>query len=108
MLAVTALVVVYFLVSAGFGGIRAHQLRQQQGRLEADIQELQTRYQRLEALHQYLTSDEYIEGVAREQLGLVREGETGIVVISTVLSPTPSPGAGPDAGPQLWWDILIR
>jgi hypothetical protein len=46
--------------------------------------------------------------VAREQLGLVREGETGIVVISTVPSPTPTPGAGPDAGRQLWWDVLTR
>jgi len=108
VLAVTALVVVYFLVSAGFGGIRAHQLRQQQGRLEIDIEQLQERYQRLDALRQYLTSDEYIEGVARQQLGLVREGETGIVVISTVPSPTPTPGASADAGPQLWWDVLIR
>ena len=108
MLAVTALVVVYFLVSAGFGGIRAHQLRQQEGRLDTDIQQLQERYQRLDALRQYLKSDEYIEGVARQQLGLVREGETGIVVVSTVLSPTPTSGAGPDAGPQLWWDVLIR
>ena len=108
MLAVTALVVVYFLVSAGFSGIRAHQLRQQEGRLDTDIQQLQERYQRLDALRQYLKSDEYIEGVARQQLGLVRGGETGIVVVSTVASPTPTPGAGPDAGPQLWWDVLIR
>ena len=44
--------------------------------------------QRLEALREYLNSNEYIEGVAREELGLVRQGETSIVVIPTIASPT--------------------
>ncbi len=88
ILAVTALVVVYFLVSGAFNAIRSHQLREQQSRLEADIQELQQRFERLEALKEYLNSDEYIETIARQQLGLVRQGETGFVVISTT-STTP-------------------
>lgn len=108
VLAVTALVVVYFLVAGSFNAIRSHQLRQQQARLEADIQGLEERFQRLEALREYLNSDEYIEAVARQQLGLVREGETAFVVISTAPSPTPVPGVESDAEPELWWDILIR
>lgn len=108
ILAVTALVVVYFLVSGAFNAIRSHQLREQQSRLEAEIQQIQQRFQRLEALRDYLNSDEYIEAVARQQLGLVREGETGFVVISTVPSPTPAPEDGSTAEPELWWDILIR
>ena len=108
VLAVTVLAVVYFLVSSSFGAVRSHQLRQQQSQVEADIQQLQGRLQRLKALREYLNSDEYIESVAREQLGLVREGETGFVVISTVPSPTPAPGQPSTAGSDLWWDFLIR
>ena len=108
MLAVTALVVIYFLVAGSLNAIRSQQLRQQQARLEADIQQFQQRFQRLEALREYLNSDEYIESSARQQLGLVRQGETGFVVISTVPSPTPAPGQGSGTAPDLWWDILIR
>ncbi len=108
MLGVTAAVVVYFLVAGSFAAIRSHQLRQQQGQLETDIQQLQGRFQRLQALSDYLNSDEYIEAVARQQLGLVREGETGFVVISTVPSPTPAPGQSSNVEPELWWDVLIR
>lgn len=106
MLAVTALAVVYFLVSGAFNAIRSQQLRGEQGRLETEVQGLQERYQRLQALEDYLDADEYIEAVAREQLGLVRPGETGFVVISTVPSPTPDPAQAADQ--PLWWDVLIR
>ncbi|HSP55008.1 MAG TPA: septum formation initiator family protein, partial [Dehalococcoidia bacterium] len=86
-------------------GIRGHQLRQQESRLHQDIGDLQQRYDRLQALKDYLNSDEYIESVAREELGLVKKGEQGIVVISSAPAPTPAPG---DAEPSLWWDVLIR
>ncbi|MDO8616546.1 MAG: septum formation initiator family protein [Dehalococcoidia bacterium] len=102
---ITAVVVVYFLVGAAFNTIRSHQLGQQESQLQAEIGQLQGRYQRLQALKEYLASDEYVETVAREQLGLVRKGETGFIAISTVLSPTPAPG---QPQPELWWDILIR
>jgi hypothetical protein len=69
------------------------------------MEDLERRYDRLTALKEYLNSDEYIEAIAREQLGLVRKGETGFVAISTVPSPTPAPGEEP---PSLWWDVLIR
>lgn len=108
VLAMTALVVVYFLVIASVNAIRGQQLQQQQSRLEADIQQFQQRFQRLEALREYLDSDEYIESVARQQLGLVRPDEVGFVVISTVPSSTPAPDQGPATEPDLWWDVLIR
>lgn len=105
ILGVTALVVAYFLVGGAFNAIRSHQLRQQEGQLRAEINDLRDRYQELSALREYLDSDEYVEAVAREQLGLVRRGETGIIAIPTQPSPTPGPN---DAEPELWWDILIR
>lgn len=105
ILLVTALAVVYFLVTAALGGVRSYQLHQREDRLHAEIQELQSRYARLQALKDYLNSDEYIEAAAREQLGLVRDGEIGFVAISTRPSPTTAPGA---PHPDLWWDVLIR
>ena len=99
----TALIATYFLVSGAVSGIRHHQLNRQESGLRAEIQEMETRYERLQALEDYLSSDEYIEAVAREQLGLVKPGETAIIAISTQPSPTPAPGES-----QLWWDILIR
>lgn len=106
IMAAAAVIAVYFLVAGGINTIRARQLREQESRLEADIGDLQSRYDRLEALKRYLSSDEYIESVARRELGLVKQGEVGIVAISTVPTPTPEPGADGDS--SLWWDTLIR
>ena len=102
---ITAAVIVYFLVVAGLGAVRSYQLHQREGRLRSEVQQLQARDDRLQALKDYLNSDEFIEAAAREQLGLVREGETGFVTISSQPAPTPAPG---DPHPELWWDILIR
>ena len=105
ILLVTVLAVAYFLVTAALGGVRSYQLHQREDRLRAEIQGLQARYERLEALKEYLNSDEYIEAAPREQLGLVRPGEIGFVTISSQPTPTPAPG---EARPELWWDVLIR
>lgn len=100
-----ALIAAYFLMTGAVNAIRAHQLRQQEDRLREDIQDLQSRYNRLQALEDYLNSDEYVESVAREELGLVKRGEEGIVAISSVPAPTPAPDEGE---PSLWWEVLIR
>ena len=105
ILLVTSLVVAYFLITAALGGVRSYQLHQREGRLHGEIRELQSRYERLEAFREYLNSDEYVEAAAREQLGLVRQGETGIIAIASQPSPTPAPD---DPRPELWWDVLIR
>ena len=102
---VAALIAVYFVVSGALNAVRSHQLSQEETRLQADIDDLNARYARLQALKDYLNSDEYIESVARRELGLVRPGETGFVAISTQPSPTPPPGG---EKPELWWDVLIR
>jgi cell division protein FtsB len=104
-LLVAVLIATYLVVGAALNGVRSHQLRQEESRLAADISDLNARYERLTALKEYLSTDEYIESVAREQLGLVRPGETGFVAISTQPTPTPAPGA---EEPTLWWDVLIR
>ena len=106
VLGVTAIIVGYFLVMGAVTALRSSQLGDREDRLRAEIGELQQRYERLELLREYLGSDEYIEGVAREQLGLVREGENGIVVISTAPSSAPDPDAPQES--ELWWEMLTR
>ena len=105
VLIVAAVFGAYFVAGGVLNAIRAHQLRQEEARLQADIGDLEGRYERLLALKDYLNSEEYIEAVAREQLGLVRKGETGFVAISTLPSPAPEPG---DDLHSLWWEVLIR
>lgn len=100
-----ALFAVYFIVGGALNAVRSHQLSQEESRLQADINDLDSRSERLTALKEYLNSDEYIESVAREQLGLVRKGETGFVAISAQPTPSPAPG---EEEPALWWDVLIR
>jgi len=104
VLALTAVIVGYFLVTGATTALQSRQLSEREDRLQAEISDAQQRYQRLEALRQYLDSNEYIEGVAREELGLVRQGETSIVVIPSAASPTPGAGEGDD----VWWEALIR
>ncbi len=106
MLALTAVIAGYFLVTGATTALQSRQLSEREDRLQAEISDLQQRYERLEVLRQYLGSNEYIEAVAREELGLVRQGETSIVVIPTVASPTPGPGEGDDG--DLWWEALIQ
>jgi cell division protein DivIC len=106
VLGLTAVIVGYFLVTGATTALRSRQLSEREDRFQAEIAGLQERYERLEALGEYLDSDEYIEAVAREQLGLVREGETSIVVIPA--PPSPTPGADAAAERELWWEKLIR
>jgi len=101
----TVLIVVYFLFTFAGNAIKGHQLNQQESQLNQEIAGIQDKYQRLQALEQYLNSDEYVEQVAREQLGLVMPGETGIVAVPTQPSPTPAPDA---SDPNLWWEVLVQ
>ena len=82
--------------------------RQEISRLEADNRELQKQIE-------YLKSEAYVEKVAREQLNLIKPGETAVVVLSPTPVPTsPAPPKGQAAPPQppktnweLWWDYFF-
>ena len=105
VLLLAAVAVVYFLVTGAMQAVQSYQLGQEAEQLEEELRQVEERYRRLEALRNYLNSDEYIEAVAREQLGLVRPGEMSIVVIST--SSPPTPGEEEEPTPELWWEALI-
>jgi cell division protein FtsB len=65
---------------AGFGvreSIRVWQLRQELSALEADVSALTEKQKTLEEIAERLRSDPaYLEKLAREEMGMVREGET--------------------------------
>jgi len=96
----TAVMVVYFIFTAASNTLQAIQIDQDESNLRQEVDDLAQRYDQLIALRDYWKSDEYIEWVARRELGLVRPGELGIVVISAV---TPTPPAEP---PQPVWEAL--
>jgi cell division protein FtsB len=115
VLLATAAVVVYLIFTAASNAIQSFQLGQDEDRLRDEVQTLEERYDRLSALRDYLNSDEYIEWIARRELGLVGPGETGIIVLPAP-TPVPSEGVGEEEqdlqaeqGQQQdrWWEDVI-
>lgn len=113
MLLVTAVVVVYLIFTAVSSAIQSFQLGEDEDRLRDEVQGLEQRYHRLSDIRDYLNSDEYIEWVARRELGLVGPGETGIIVVSEPTS-VPNGGEGEEEGSQaeqgqqhLTWEEII-
>ena len=102
-----AIVVGYLLFAAVGDTLLSQRLGHDEARLERQIAELQHQRERLETIRDYLKTDEYIEGVARRVLGLVRPGETLVVVSS---SATATPASQADAEEQSdqrpWWEQL--
>ena len=100
-----ALVVGYLLFTAAGDALLSRRLDQEQQRFEREIAQLERQQAELQAIRDYLQRDEYIEGVARRVLGLVRPGET-LVVVSSTAPITPTPGPLPDQTTPLWWEYL--
>jgi len=96
----TAVLLAYFIFTAASNTLQAIQVSEDESNLRQEVDGLAHRYDQLIALRDYWKSDEYIESVARRELGLVRPGELGIVVISAV---TPTPPAEP---PEPVWEAL--
>lgn len=105
ILAGAAIALVYFLVTGALTTVRSQQLNQQEAGLQKQIVVLQERYNSLQSIRDYLNSDEYIEKVAREQLGLVGPGETGIIAVPDGQSQPETPAPTPS---RLWWEEILR
>jgi cell division protein FtsB len=90
--------------------IHNYQLHRQEQQVHRDIAQLDQDHQQLTAVRDYLKSDEYVEDVARRVLGLVKPGET-LVIVSGTAQPTTSPTPAPRAAvtPQNeWWKALFE
>lgn len=81
-------------------------LRQQESQLRGDIVQLDRDQQELIAVRDYLKTDEYVEEMARRVLGLVRPGET-LVIVSSDAPATAVPTVSPGRAPADWWKQLF-
>ncbi len=107
LLAVALLAIGYFVATTGRNVYYNYQLGQEESRIKSDIAGLDSDHEQLVAVRDYLKSDEYIEYTARTVLGLVRPGETLVVVSSSQsAAPSASPEA-PRAPTGEWWKDLF-
>jgi cell division protein FtsB len=86
---------------------RNYEARREEAQLKRDILQLDRDHGELVAVRDYLESDEYVEDVARRVVGLVRPGETLVIVSSDV---TPEATATPQSETtpgEPWWKELF-
>jgi len=107
-------VLAYFSCSAGRKALEIYDLHRQSEQLRAEISALQERHQELQRQIEYLRSDEYVEKVAREELNLVKPGDTTVVVVTRPVSLTASVTSATTAGGERhpspweqWWAFLF-
>jgi cell division protein DivIC len=101
-----ALVVGYLIFAAVGDTLLSQRLNRDEQQLQQEIAEFRRQQAKLEAIRDYLQTDEYIEGVARRVLGLVRPGET-LVIVSSSAAPTPTPEEQPgEEDNRPWWENL--
>lgn len=104
VLAASLVVVAYLLVSAGGNFLASYRLADDEARLRAEVEHLRLQEQQLMQIREYLRTDEYIEFMARRVFGLVKPGETLVVITSTAEGPPPSE-EGPPGRP--WWERIF-
>lgn len=99
-IAVCLILAGYFVYSAAIDAAKNQEM--DQGRLEAaqELLELTDRLAYLEAVRDYVASDEYVEQQARRQLGYVRPNEFAFVV-------TGPPAEEDDTFAGSWWERLF-
>lgn len=76
---VALLCFVYIATSYALGFIAIWRLKAEIRQVQGEIAAAEARNEQLRRELEYLQSDEYIEKVAREELGLVRPGETPVL-----------------------------
>ena len=97
MLIAAGFIVVYFSFTIVGNRLHQYQLDRENTQLEQRIAAAQSQYGRLQALHDWMQSDSFIETMARRQ-GLVRPGDHTILV-SGGAPATPAPDDGRE-----WWE----
>lgn len=91
-------IVCYFGVSIVNNAVDRYELDREQDRLRNQLQSLESQQRRLDALKNYMQSDEFIERAGRDQ-GLIFPGDTPVFITA----PTPSTGTVSSfSGP--WWE----
>jgi cell division protein FtsB len=113
-LPILPIVICAAIVIAGFlalsitrHAIRNYQLHEEERVLQHELLQLDRDHDQLSVVRDYLQSDEYIEDVARRTLGLVKPGETLVIVSGTDAPPPTSATPTPADGRRTWWRDLF-
>jgi cell division protein FtsB len=105
ILVVAAIVVGYLVFSSVITGLKSHGLAHDENTARQEIADLQQQRDELVAIREYLSSDEYVESVARGVLGLVKAGETRVIVTSPDADEQPAEATPAPLG--TWWESLF-
>ncbi len=98
-----AAIVLLVLIAIGERALQNYGMQQEAKAAERRVEQLKKENQRLNQQLDYYRSDQYIEKMAREELGLVRPGDVAVAIVGTPdpsnsqLVPTPTPSPTPDA-----------
>jgi cell division protein FtsB len=96
-------IIAYLLFSAGGSALDYYRVADDEARLRRQVQELHAQEEQLEQIRDYLRSDEYVEFMARRVFGLVKPGETLVIVKAP---PPPDDGKSDDPN-RTWWQELF-
>jgi cell division protein FtsB len=103
VLLVTVIVTAYLTFSAGHNLLNSYRLANDEGRLQRQVDGLQTEFDQLQQVRDYLRSDEYVEYMARRVFGLVKPGEN-LVIIDAPHAESPESSQSDD---EKWWQRLF-
>ncbi len=110
----TLAVLGFFVFSFGGLVLNGYRLNQQADALRRDIKALEVENEKLQGEAAYLEGDQGLEKMAREQLGWVRPGETGVVTIPSVKDdgersvPTTASKGSEMPNWRRWWDLFFK
>lgn len=104
----------YFGYATVGKALEIYSLRQEAGRIRQEVETLKARNALLQQQKGYLEAEGYVERVAREELDLVRPGETSVVVLLPSVEGAGGAGSlqgveGQDQRPywRRWWDLFF-
>ena len=112
IIGIAALAITYLGFTTARYVVHEYNLRDDQATLHQQIDQLDRDHAKLVAVRDYLKSDEYIEDVARRVLGLVRPGETLVVVSSSAPTAQATPVAAAltahTPAAEWWKDLFVQ
>ena len=106
--------IVSFILSIGHRTIQIYQLQQEEVVLQREVASLATRNKQLLEQREGLNNDTDIERIAREELNLIKPGETAVVVlpspevIARMEQQTAAPYEITGASSKSWWERLFQ
>lgn len=103
ILVATIVAAIYLTFSAGTNLLHSYELAGNESRLREEVAALEVQQEQLEQIRDYLRTDEYVEFMARNVLGLVKPGETLVVVDAPESTATGSE----DASSLNWWQRIF-